>query len=83
MKEKIEALITEYIAADEAYDDNAQIAVNVVTGEVQLLDGEEAEELSDDYTLCAAMDLVEMNLDGTWRPDVEAISEFADSLNSH
>lgn len=77
MKSKIESLVREYIAADEAYDDNAQIAVNPSTGEVLLLDGEEADDLSDDYTLCAAMDLICMNPDGTWTPDPEAIGAFA------
>lgn len=78
MKEKIEKLVKEYIEQDEAYDDNAQIAVNPATGEVRLMDGEEAEELPDDWTIISVMDLVEMNPDGSWRPDPAAIAEFAE-----
>lgn len=80
MKKKIEELVKEYIVQDEAYDDNAQIAVNPATGEARLMDGEEAEELSDDWTIISAMDLVEMTPEGTWRPDPEAIADFAGAL---
>lgn len=80
MKEKIKEMVREYIATDEAYDDNAAIAVNPSTGEVLLMDGEEAEELSDDYTVTSAMDLVRMDSNGAWTIDDDAITDFVTTL---
>lgn len=71
---KITKAVAEYIADEELYDDNAQVVVDPVSGDVKLVDGDEEvdDEAMDVYDV---MDLVRMNAEGVWEPDAEAIAE--------
>lgn len=71
---RITNAVAEYIADEELYDDNAQVVVDSVSGDVKLVDGDEDvdDEAMDVYDV---MDLVRMNADGVWEPDAEAIAE--------
>lgn len=71
---RIANAVAEYIADEELYDDNAQVVVDPVSGDVKLVDGDEDvdDEAMDVYDV---MDLVRMNADGVWEPDAEAIAE--------
>ena len=71
---RITNAVAEYIADEELYDDNAQVVVDPVSGDVKLVDGDEDvdDEAMDVYDV---MDLVRMNADGVWEPDAEAIAE--------
>lgn len=77
LKERILDKVREYIAADESYDDDAQITINPESLEVGLVDGEEADGLPDSIDCYPAMDFVEMTADGSWIPDKEAIASAA------
>lgn len=71
---RIANAVAEYIADEELYDDNAQVVVDSLSGDVKLVDGDEDvdDEAMDVYDV---MDLVRMNADGVWEPDAEAIAE--------
>ncbi len=71
---RIANAVAEYIADEELYDDNAQVVVDPLSGDVKLVDGDEDvdDEAMDVYDV---MDLVRMNADGVWEPDAEAIAE--------
>ncbi len=71
---RIANAVAEYIADEELYDDNAQVVVDPLSGDVKLVDSDEDvdDEGMDVYDV---MDLVRMNADGVWEPDAEAIAE--------
>lgn len=71
---RIANAVAEYIADEELYDDNAQVVVDPLSGDVKLVDSDEDvdDEAMDVYDV---MDLVRMNADGVWEPDAEAIAE--------
>lgn len=77
LKERILEVVNEYIAADESYDDDAQLTIDPATKEVGLTDGEDAESLPETVDCYPAMDFVEMDAEGNWRPDMESIESVA------
>lgn len=72
---KITAAIEAYIADEELYDDDAQIVIDPVSGDVKLVDGDEDVD-EDAMDLYSVMDLVRMDSDGHWTPDHETIREI-------
>lgn len=77
LREKIAAAVEEYISTPEAWDD-AQLTVDPVSGKVELVEREEAEELPDNIDVYDLMDFVEMTPDGEWKADPEAIASAAE-----
>lgn len=76
LKDRILAAVEDYVATPEAWEE-AQLIINPATGEVDLIEIEEADDLADDIDVYAVMDLVEMTPDGAWIPDPEAIASVA------
>lgn len=81
-REKIEEVVSEYIAEEQSYDDNAQLEIDPESYEVEVTEGTEGEEAfsipgKDYYDV---MDLVCMSVDqpGKWLPDEEAIDSIVD-----
>ncbi len=74
--------VADYIAADEAFDDDARLQVDPASLEVAVVDGDDAEE-SDDETLdfYPMMELITMDPEGAWHIDDEALEAVADEYN--
>lgn len=85
---KIILAVGEFIEAEEAYDDNAQLEIDPATWNVALVGFEDAEpegmdmvaNVSDGKDYYDVMDLVRMNPDepGQWLPDEEAINSVSE-----
>ena len=80
-REELEKLISEaveaYIAADESYDDAAQLRVDPKEWKVDIADVEDADDDSDPRDYYDIMDLVEMTPDGAWTLCPEAVASVA------
>lgn len=78
----VEKAVSEYIASEESYDDNAQLRIDPVSLAVCVIDGNDSEEEEEnpDMDYIDVMELVEMsaNEGGRWNPDHEAIRLLAD-----
>ncbi len=68
--------VSEYIADEEAYSDDAQLQINTTTWEMEIADPENDLPNCDYYPV---MDLVRMSTThpGKWEPDEEAIADVA------
>ena len=76
LKDKIIDVIDEYLEATEAWDD-ALLAIDTATGEVFLIEEEEADDDAD-ADLYDIMDFIEMTPDGEWIRDDEAIDSVVE-----
>lgn len=76
LKDKIIDAIDEYLEATEAWDD-ALLAIDTATGEVFLIEEEEADDDSD-ADLYDIMEFIEMTSDGEWIRDDEAIDSVVE-----
>lgn len=76
LKDKIVDAIDEYLEATEAWDD-ALLAIDTATGEVFLIEEEEADDDSD-ADLYDIMEFIEMTSDGEWIRDDEAIDSVVE-----
>lgn len=74
LADEIARAVADYIADEELYDDNAQVVVDPVSGTVRLIDGDEDVD-NVNLDVYDVMDLVRMNGDGVWEPDIEAIAD--------
>ena len=79
MKNDILSVVEEYVASTEAWED-AQLAVDTLNGNVELVEAEEAESLPDTIDVYDVMDFVEMTPDGNWIPDTDTIAATAAEL---
>lgn len=77
LKAGILAAVREYLSSEESYDDDAQLRIDPATMKIDLADGEEADDESDPRDYYSVMDLVEMDADGKWTPDPDAIAAVA------
>lgn len=80
LEERILAAIEEYIAAEETYDDTAQLRIDPAAMMVTLTDSEDSDTPdNDDADYYDVMDLVKMSPDdpGIWIPDMKAIASVA------
>lgn len=73
LKKNLRAAVEEYLSTPEAWDD-AMLAVNPETGEVDLVDLDEAEKLPENIDEYDIMEFIEMDSEGHWKVDEEAIS---------
>lgn len=71
-KKAIQAAVSEYVSATEAWDD-AMLTVDTVSGAVGLAEEEETEDLPDSVDVYDIMDFIEMDPDGTWKTDEDSI----------
>ncbi len=78
LEKKILGAVEEYLAIPEAWED-AQLTVDTLTGEADLVEAEEADSLPDTTDEYDIMDLVEMTPDGSWIADRENIASVAES----
>ncbi|MGN0238296.1 MAG: hypothetical protein ACI4AK_09485 [Lepagella sp.] len=76
LKDKIIDAIDEYLEATEAWDD-ALLAIDDATGEVFLIEEEEADDEAD-ADLYDIMEFIEMTPDGEWIRDDEAIDSVVE-----
>lgn len=76
LKDKIIDAIDEYLEATEAWDD-ALLAIDTATGEVFLIEEEEADDDAD-ADLYDIMEFIEMTSDGEWIRDDEAIDSVVE-----
>lgn len=71
--------VREYIEDEECFDDNAQLQINTSDGSIALLNSDEVTDgdsaVFDYYDV---MDLLEMDANGTWKPDAEAIRSIVE-----
>lgn len=72
LKKAIQAAVSEYVSATEAWDD-AMLTVDTVSGAVGLAEEEETEDLPDSVNIYDIMDFIEMDPDGTWKTDEDSI----------
>lgn len=72
LKKAIQAAVSEYVSATEAWDD-AMLMVDTVSGAVGLAEEEETEDLPDSVDVYDIMDFIEMDPDGTWKTDEDSI----------
>lgn len=72
LKNAVVAAVSEYVAATEAWDD-AQLAVDTTTDAARIVEEEETVTLPDSVDIYDIMDLVEMDSEGVWKPDMENI----------
>lgn len=75
LKSDILNAVEEYVDKPEAWEE-AQLILDPSTGNVDIVEIEEADELPDSIDVFAMMDLVEMTPDGRWIPDLSAIEEI-------
>lgn len=75
LKSDILNSVEEYVAKPEAWEE-AQLILDPSTGNVDIVEIEEADELPDSIDVYAMMDLVEMTPEGRWIPDMSAIDEI-------
>ncbi|MDE6143772.1 MAG: hypothetical protein K2F94_06830 [Muribaculaceae bacterium] len=73
---RLSAIVSEYIAEEEAYSDDVQLQINTVTFEMEIADPENDLPDCDYYPM---MDLVRMSASrpGCWEPDTDAIADVA------
>ena len=69
--------VQDYIANEEGYDDNAQLVIDPKTFTVTVVDGDD--ELNEEFDHYDIMDLIEMDTDGNWKPNPEAIKGLAET----
>ena len=72
VRKNLLSAVEEYLSTPEAWDD-AVVAVDTLTGKVDLIEEEEAASLPDTTDEYDIMEFVEMTPDGKWIPDREAI----------
>ena len=73
---RLRALVEDYIAAEESYDDDVQLEINTTDWNMDIADPENDLPNCDYYPL---MDLVKMSASqpGKWEPDDAAIESVA------
>ncbi|MBD5291404.1 MAG: hypothetical protein HDS24_04965 [Bacteroides sp.] len=74
----VKTAVADYIAADEAFDDDARLQVDPATFEVAVVDGEDADDSVSELDFFPMMELVEMDADGNWHIDTQAVEAVAD-----
>lgn len=79
LKNRILAVVREYVAKPEAWEE-AQLVIDPVAEEVDLMEIEETDRLPDNIDVYAVMDFIEMTPDGRWKPDAEAIAEVVEGI---
>ena len=81
MKDKIKALLEEYLEAPEAWSDNVMIEVNPASGDVRLAEVDEEEIESTPLDYWSVMDLLQMSVKnpGEWEIDKAAVAELLSS----
>lgn len=84
IKEKVKALLEEYLEAPEAWSDNVMVEIDPETLDYALYDGDD-EGLDDskkDYW--EVMDLLSMSVEdpGRWEIDADALDELADTYTA-
>lgn len=79
LKTDILSAVEEYVESTEAWED-AQLAVDTLAGNVELVEAEEAESLPDSVDVYDVMDFVEMTPEGNWIPDADTIAATAEEL---
>lgn len=81
MKDKIEALLEEYLEAPEAWSDNVMIEVNPATGDARLAEVDETEIETSPLDYWSVMDLIQMSVEnpGEWEIDKDALAELLSS----
>lgn len=75
VRKNLRSAIEEYLSTPEAWDE-AVVAVDTVTGKVDLAEDEESEMLPDTFDVYNIMDFIEMTPDGEWIPNKEAIDSI-------
>lgn len=83
IREKIEALLQEYLDAPEAWSDSVVIEVNPASLDARLRDEEEVDMDSDVFDYWPVMDFLLMSVEnpGEWKVDPEAVSELVSSYD--
>lgn len=76
LKARILETVEEYVAKPEAWEE-AQLIVDPVSGDVDIVELEEADKVADSLDVYNMMDLIMMTPDGLWIPDLDAITEVA------
>lgn len=78
LKADVASAMEEYTSAPEAWED-AVLTVNPTTGEVKLLEAEEAESLPEEsIDIWNPMDLIGMTPDGEWKTDHSGIDSLVE-----
>lgn len=81
IKDRIRSAVNDYLAEEEAYDDNAQLCIRPATMEVTVEDSRMVDIDSSEIDCYDVMDLVEMSPDaesaGQWIVDEEAVESVA------
>lgn len=73
--DKVREAVNDYIASEESYGDNAQLQISPADFALEVTDSDD-EESDKDYI--DIMELLEMDADGKWKADIEAIGYLAD-----
>lgn len=75
-KKRLNDIVKEYIAEEEAYSDDVQLQINTLTWEMEIADPENDLPDCDYYPM---MDLIRMSASnpGSWEPDTDAIADVA------
>ena len=78
---KILEQVNEYLASEESYGDAAMLRIDPSTMQIELVDGEELDENAIDNDSADYYDLPDLltmhPTDGTWLPDMDAISTLS------
>lgn len=78
LKADVVSAMEEYTSAPEAWED-AVLAVDPATGEVKLLEAEEADTLPEEsIDIWNPMDLIGMTPDGAWKADPAGIDSLVE-----
>lgn len=71
--------VEEYLEKTEAWED-AQVVIDPASEKVELMEIEETDDLPDDFTVCAVMDLIEMSANGDWKADKDSVDALAEEI---
>lgn len=71
-------VVSRYTKMTEMYDDDAQLRVDPETYDVRVVDGETADDAVEDADYFPMMDLIQMDIEGEWQPDLTGIDAVAD-----
>lgn len=79
LKQRVLAAVADYIADEEAFDDNAQLRISP-EGEVEVVDSAEVPEEDDGNDYYDVMEFVQMSTanPGKWEVDTEAIEALSE-----
>lgn len=78
LKADVTSAMEEYTSAPEAWED-AVLTVDPATGDVKLIEAEEAESLPEEsIDIWNPMDLIEMTPEGAWKADLAGIDSLVE-----